>query len=127
VAGAQHLRTIHQVTTTNNREKDTTMTTYAEWHEQEQDLNETEYEALGDYLDNQHEDTDSEYDADIVSQFRDAYMGQWDSLENFVEEHLQETQDIPDWLRRYIDWMLVAQDWGHDFWESDNGHIFRAH
>lgn len=103
------------------------MTTYAEWHEQEQDLNETEYEALGDYLDNQHEDTDSEYDADIVSQFRDAYMGQWDSLENFVEEHLQETQDIPDWLRRYIDWMLVAQDWGHDFWESDNGHIFRAH
>jgi hypothetical protein len=103
------------------------MTTYAEWHEQEQDLTENDYEALGDYLDNQHEDTDSEYDADIVSQFRDAYCGQWNSMEEFVEEQARDTQDIPDWLDRHIDWMSLAEEWGHDYWESDNGHIFRAY
>ncbi len=103
------------------------MTTYAEWHEQEQDLNETEYEALGDYLDNQHEDTDSEYDADIVSQFRDAYRGQWGSMADFAEEHTRDTEHIPDWLDRHIDWDSVADDFQHDYWESDNGHIFFSH
>jgi len=103
------------------------MTTYYEWHEQEQDLNETEYEALGDYLDNQHDDTDSEYDADIVSQFRDAYCGQWGSMADFAEEYTRDTQDIPDWLDRHIDWDSVADDFHHDFWESGNGHIFRAY
>jgi hypothetical protein len=103
------------------------MTTYAEWHEQEQDLTDLEYEALGDYLDNQHEDTDSEHDADIVSQFRDAYCGQWNSMADFAEEYTRDTQDIPDWLDRHIDWDSVADDFWHDFWESGNGHIFRGH
>ena len=103
------------------------MTTYAEWHEQEQDLTDLEYEALGDYLDNEHDDIDAEYDSDIVSQFRDAYCGQWNSMEEFVEEQARDTQDIPDWLDRHIDWMSLAEEWGHDYWESDNGHIFRAY
>ena len=103
------------------------MTTYAEWHEQEQDLTDSDYEALGDYLDNQHEDTDSEYDADIVAQFREAYCGEWGSMADFAEEYTRDTQDIPDWLDRHIDWDSVAEDFGHDYWESGNGHIFRAH
>lgn len=100
------------------------MTTYAEWHEQEQDLTELEYEALEDYLDNQHEDTSAEYDADIVSQFRDAYMGQWLSMAEFVEEQITNTEEIPNWARNHIDWDSVAMDWSHEYWESDNGHIF---
>jgi hypothetical protein len=111
----------------NNREKETTMTTYYEWHEQEQDMTHLEFEALEDYLNNQHEDTDSEYDSDIVSQFRDAYCGQWNSMAEFVEEYTRDTQDIPDWLDRYIDWDSMAHDFHHDYWESDNGHIFRAY
>ena len=111
----------------NNREKDTTMTTYAEWHEQEQELTENDYEALGDYLDNQHEDTDSEYDADIVSQFRDAYCGLWLSMAEFAEEQITSTEEIPHWAIGNIDWDSVAMDFQHDYWESDNGHIFRAY
>jgi hypothetical protein len=110
--------------TTNNREKETTMTTYAEWHEQEQDLTDLEYEALGDYLDNEHGDTDSEYDADIVSQFRDAYMGQWLSMAEFVEEQITTTEEIPHWAKGHIDWDSIAMEWSHEYWESDNGHIF---
>lgn len=104
------------------------MTTYAEWHEQEQDLTDLEYEALGDYLDNQHDDTDSEHDADIVSQFRDTYCGQWDSLGSFVREQVLDQGDIPDYIQNYIDWDTLAEnEWSHEYWESDNGHIFRAH
>lgn len=102
------------------------MTTYAEWHDQEQQLTEDEYEALSDYLDNEHGNIEDEYDSDIVSQFRDAYMGQWGSMEDFVEQLARDTMEIPDWLDYHIDWMSVAEEWGHDFWESDNGHIFRA-
>jgi len=103
------------------------MTTYAEWHEQENDLTESEYEALGDYLDNQHEDTGTEYDSDVVSQFRDAYMGFYVSMAEFVEEQITTTEDIPHWARGHIDWVSMAMEWSHDYWDSENGHIFRAY
>lgn len=102
------------------------MTTYAEWHEQNQQLDETEYEALGEYLENQHDDTDSEYDADIVSQFREAYCGQWSSMADFAEEQSRELHEIPSWLESHIDWESVAEEYEHDYWESDFGHIFRS-
>jgi hypothetical protein len=102
------------------------MTTYAEWHEQEQQLSETEYEALTDYLDNEHKRETDEHDDDIVSQFRDAYCGQWSSMADFAEEHTRDCHEIPDWLDRHIDWDSVAQDYEHDYWESDFGHIFRS-
>jgi antirestriction protein len=101
------------------------MTTYAEWHEQETELDETEYEALTDYLDNEHKKETDEYDEDTVRKFHEAYMGQWDSMAEFVEEN--HVHDIPNYILRYIDWELMAQDWVHDYWESDNGHIFRAY
>lgn len=103
------------------------MTTYAEWHEQEQQLTEDEYEALADYLDNQHEDIDSEYESETIAQFRDAYMGQWGSMEDFIEQLVRDTSDIPHWLDQHIDWTSLTEEWSHDYWESDNGHIFRAH
>jgi hypothetical protein len=100
------------------------MTTYADWHEQEQELSETEYEALTDYLDNEHKRETDEHDDDIVSQFRDAYCGQWSSMADFVEANHE--HDIPNFILRYIDWELMAKDWEHDYWESDFGHIFRS-
>lgn len=102
------------------------MTTYAEWHEQEQDLNETEYEALGEYLENQHDGLDDKHDDDIVSQFRDAYCGKWASMSDFAEEQSRELHEIPSWLESHIDWDSVAEEYEHDYWESDFGHIFRS-
>lgn len=103
------------------------MTTYAEWHEEENELTEDEYEALGDYLDNQHEKVTDEYDSDTVEKFRDAYRGYWANFTEFVEQVYRETYTIPEELDNYIDWDKVARDWQHDYWQSDNGHVFIAH
>jgi hypothetical protein len=106
------------------------MTTYAEWHEQEQELDEKTYEALVDYLDNQHEQETDEYDSDTVSQFRNAYMGHygWDGLAGFVKQRVMEEGDIPDHIEDYVDWDSLAEnEWTHDFWASDNGHVYSSH
>ena len=103
------------------------MTTYAEWHEEENELTEDEYEALADYLDNQHEKVTDEYDSDTVRQFQDAYRGYWANFTEFVEEEYRGIYTIPKDLDNYIDWGKVARDWEHDYWHSDNGHVFYAH
>ena len=105
------------------------MTTYAEWHEEEKELSENEYEALTDYLNNQHEDENDEYDSDTVRVFQDSYKGQWDSFRDFVEEQFLELNglEIPNFLRGYLDFDAIARDWDHNYWYSDNGHIFYAH
>ena len=102
------------------------MTTYAEWHEQEKQLDDNEWEALEDYLENQHDGLDDEHDFFIVAQFRDAYCGKWASMADFAEEQSRELHEIPSWLESHIDWESVAEEYEHDYWESSNGHIFRS-
>lgn len=100
------------------------MTTYAEWHE-ENYLDDQDWEALTDYLENEHKTPDDEYDPDTVAMFQDAYQGNYLNLADFVEQQARDLHDIPDWLDHHIDWDSVAEDWRHDYWESENGHIFR--
>jgi hypothetical protein len=47
---------------------------------------------------------------------------------NYTGEEMQsrELHEIPSWLEGYINWDSVAQDYEHDYWESDFGHIFRS-
>ena len=104
------------------------MTTYtfAEWHEEEQEFDDNEWEAFGDYLENQHENEMMEYDAQTITNFRDAYRGWWQTFQEFVAQTFEETNDIPEHLTNYIDYKAVARDWEHDYWYSDNGHVFLA-
>lgn len=101
------------------------MTTYAEWHDNEQEISDDEYEALVDYLANEHQTPDDEHDADMVASFQEAYQGCYHTLGDFVEETARDLHDIPDWLDNHIDWDSVAEDWRHDYWQSNNGHVFR--
>jgi antirestriction protein len=69
-------------------------------------------------------------DAD-VDEFRDAYVGQWSSVSEYVEEVYNDCYTVPEELQYYVDWDKMARDWqyGGDIWvheESYNSvHIFR--
>ena len=101
------------------------MTTYAEWHEEEDRLDGEEWEALVDYLANEHKTPDSKYDPDIVAMFQDSWQGFWATFEDYVESIVRDLHDIPDYLNHHINWESLARDWRHDYWYSDNGHVFR--
>jgi antirestriction protein len=71
-----------------------------------------------------------EEDIDI---FRDCYAGEYESVEDYVEEVTRECQEIPEWVDYYIDWKSMARDWqmSGDIWSDEVGynrvHIFRSY
>ncbi len=76
-------------------------------------------EAMADYLDN---------GADDLSDFDEAYQGQYSSGAAFAEQLADDlgavSEDTAQWV--CIDWEAT---WNcnirHDYWISDNGHVFR--
>ena len=61
-----------------------------------------------------------------LSGFEDAYNGEWDSDEDFVQNLIEEIGGIPESLPGYIhiDWEGTARDVMMDYSE-ENGHYFR--
>ncbi|MDQ0304744.1 antirestriction protein ArdA [Ancylobacter polymorphus] len=55
---------------------------------------------------------------------RDCYHGQFTSLADYMEELTTETVTIPDALRYYIDWQVMARDaeMGGDFFTVETAH-----
>ncbi len=78
------------------------------------------------FCDNQH--IDAEDCEDAVSDFRDAYIGEYSCHSDFAQDYHYENGDldrIPANLDRYIDWDEVWEcELRHDFYEID-GHYFR--
>ena len=102
------------------------MATWQEWHERENYLGPDEWEAMQDYLRNDHKNPETEqYDWAWVEAFHDCYQGYWPTFADFVETQVRDLCDIPDYLDHHIDWDSMARDWQHDYWYSDNGHVFR--
>lgn len=63
--------------------------------------------------------------ADMVESFRDAYMGQYDSEEEYAEEYAEQCMEIPDSLQPYIDYERLARDLFFDLHFLD-GYVFAA-
>ena len=65
-------------------------------------------EAVIAYVDDQRLTSDSF----SLSDFEDAYVGEYDSDEEFAEEYCEDfvPSDLPDFLRYRIDWEGVARD-----------------
>lgn len=72
------------------------------------------------YCDNNHITSDFESE---VSNFIDAYQGQYDNFLEFATQIFDDTQEVPDHLRFYIDYEAWARDLSHDYWET-NGYVF---
>lgn len=69
-------------------------------------------------------------DGDDADGFRDAYVGEWHDVSDYVEELVRDVNDIPEWVEYYIDWVAMARDWeiNGDIWteRSLNGvYVFR--
>jgi hypothetical protein len=97
---------------------------FSEWHDEYVELGSTEYEALVEYLDNEHKDEHSPYDDEAISRFRQDYIGKFDSLEDFCCFHFNETHEVPEFVKHYVDYKKLARDYQHNYWISDNGHVF---
>ena len=63
---------------------------------------------------------------DALDNFEEAYQGQWDSDEEFVQQLLEDIGDVPDNFPGYvhIDWERTAHDVMMDYTEQD-GYYFR--
>ena len=49
--------------------------------------------------------------SDSADDFRDAYAGEWSSLEDYADEFVRESYEIPEWVEYYIDLSSMARDW----------------
>lgn len=81
-------------------------------------------EAFVGFCDNQHLTAKDAEEA--VDSFRDAYIGEFGSEEEFAEYFAdEEGLDIPSLVRPHIDWSDVWHcELRHDFYEIE-GHFFR--
>lgn len=82
-------------------------------------------EAFIGFCDNQH--LAAEEAEHAVSEFEDAYVGEFHDEAEFAENYADELGDvIPDYIRGAVDWHEV---WNatlrHDYYEV-NGHYFRS-
>lgn len=60
-------------------------------------------------------------------EFREAYAGEWSSIEEYVDETIRELYDIPEWVEYYIDLESMGRDWelNGDIWiENASGGSF---
>ena len=62
---------------------------------------------------------------DNFEKFDDAYRGQWDSEEDFAEYVWEDMcYNIPDYIRRFINWKWVANDIFSDGYVFCDGYVF---
>lgn len=69
---------------------------------------------------------------DAVRAMRDAYLGEWNSLEDYVEDCYRSCHEVPDNLEYYVDWNGMARDWemSGDIYSLEldgNVHVFSNH
>lgn len=71
--------------------------------------------------------------ADLVGQFEDAYMGEWDSFREYSDDYVESTGmlgDVNEQIQAYFDYESFARDLLFDHWtEPSPGHgvyIFRS-
>jgi antirestriction protein len=64
--------------------------------------------------------------SNAIENYEDAYYGYYDTFSDFVREHFEECNEIPQHLEFYIDYEKVERDYQHDFL-FHNGYVFNNH
>jgi antirestriction protein len=73
-------------------------------------------------------------DADgLGDSFQDAYCGQWDSFQEYVEQACDDIgylENVPEHIKFHIDWESVAREWSYEHFEGEatggGVHVFRS-
>lgn len=77
------------------------------------------------WLDNYHYKLLGANIQELINRAKDAYMGYYENIDDFVEEMLDaQYPDCPPDIKYYIDYSSFQRDLMYDFWEID-GHIFK--
>ena len=91
-----------------------------------EDLSDTEQEAFFVWCNYKSHDLGEEDADDLVRDFRDEYLGQYDDEEDFAYEIIEECYDLPEFAKTYFDYEKFARDlFMCDYW-FDDGFVFRA-
>ena len=57
-----------------------------------------------------------------AEEFRDAYAGEYATLEDYAYEFISDCYEVPEWVENYIDYKSFARDLdlGGDIWYGQN-------
>lgn len=67
----------------------------------------------------------SEEASDLLSKFRDAYCGKYNSEEDYAYEYVEDCYELPEFAKTYFDYEKFAQElFSTDYWYEDN-FVFR--
>lgn len=92
------------------------------------ELDESDKEAFEAYM--SYRGYTSRDDESVFDDFREAYMGEWKSEEDFAEYIADECDllhNVPENLRFYFDWSAYARDLFMCDFHFDGGHVFRCY
>lgn len=91
-----------------------------------QSMSDEEQEALAEWLAD-HGCSDRDTADDLVEEFRDDYVGDYDREEDFAQEMVDEGMfgDIPENIASYIDYEAIARDLFINDYSYSNGHVYR--
>ncbi len=88
-----------------------------------EDMDETRKDAFLLWCDNGHYKLSESDINDLISDFDNDYIGEYDSEEDFAYEQVEQ-MDLPEFAKRYFDYESFARDlFCGDYW-SESGHVF---
>ncbi|HWK58348.1 MAG TPA: antirestriction protein ArdA [Parapedobacter sp.] len=88
-----------------------------------EDMDESRQEAFLIWCNNGHQKLSERDIDDLISNFEDDYLGEYEDEEDFAFELVAE-MDLPEFAKTYFDYKAYAHDlFCGDYW-SDSGHVF---
>ena len=62
---------------------------------------------------------------DLVNEFKDSYVGEYEDEEAFAYQIVNEMYDLPEFAKTYFDYKKFARDLFIDGYYFDNGFVFK--
>lgn len=89
-------------------------------------LNETQQEAFGVWLNYTSHDIASEDIDDLISSFEDEYQGKYKNEEDFAYDIVEQCYELPEFSKTYIDYEKFANDLFICDYYYEDGYVFRC-
>lgn len=89
-------------------------------------LNETQQEAFGVWLNYTNHDIASEDIDDLISSFEEDYQGEYKDEEDFAYDIVEQCYDLPEFAKTYFDYEKFARDLFIGDYYYEDGYVFRC-
>ncbi|MFX1707185.1 antirestriction protein ArdA [Chitinophaga sp. CC14] len=88
------------------------------------ELSEDDQTAFYIWLDHESRDFSSGEIADLIQSFQDAYIGKYDSEEDYAREIIEDCYNLPEFALQYFDYEKYANDLFCDGYWIHDGYVF---